>query len=139
MADRNDPIARLKRDLLSTENDFELKDSGERQEFSTGSQRDTQTGKGRFDLMFSAHDAVMRLALLFEKGGEKYDDDNWKKGQPLSRYLDSALRHLWHVAGGHEDEDHAIQAAWNCLCLAETLAMVRAGKLPAELNDLGYE
>lgn len=116
---------------------MQLKDRGSREHFSTGSQRDTRKGRGRFDLIFiGIPTALRRLAVLFERGAEKYDDHNWRKGQPLSRYLDSAISHLTHVAQGHEDEDHAIQASWNCLCLVETLEMVRHGELPAELNDL---
>jgi hypothetical protein len=111
-----------------------LKDSGSRQEFSTGAVRDNQGGKGRYDLM-PMH-ALFRLARVFEKGAIKYDDDNWRKGIPLRRYLDSALRHLCKFAEGHRDEDHAAQAMWNLACMVETEHMIHTGQLPAELNDL---
>jgi len=82
-----------------------VKDSGERQQFSTGSVRDTQVGKGRFDLIPT--DALRRLAQHYENGARKYGDRNWEKGQPLGRYLDSAFRHLVNVLDGKTDEDHA--------------------------------
>ena len=61
--------------------DFEwetVMDSGERQEFSTGSVRDTRKGKGRFDLL--PPKAIRRLAVHFESGAIKYGDRNWEKG-----------------------------------------------------------
>ncbi|HUS51203.1 MAG TPA: dATP/dGTP diphosphohydrolase domain-containing protein, partial [Candidatus Paceibacterota bacterium] len=69
----------------------EVKDSGKRQDFDTGSRRDTRDGKGRYDLLPVR--AIKRLAKHYENGAKKYGDRNWEKGQPLSRYLDSALRH----------------------------------------------
>jgi hypothetical protein len=111
-----------------------VKDSGERQEFSTGARRDTQTGKGRFDLL--PVNAMFRLAKHFENGAVKYGDSNWLKGIPLSRYLDSLLRHAFKVAGGLEDEDHLSAVIWNACCLLETQELIRQGKLPKELDNL---
>lgn len=113
---------------------FETKDSGQRQEFATGSRRDSREGKGRYDLL-PVH-AVARLAQLFERGAVKYGDRNWEKGQPLSRYLDSALRHAFQALDGREDEDHLAGAVWNLMAAIETQHRVRAGELPAELDDL---
>jgi hypothetical protein len=111
-----------------------VKDSGERQEFSTGARRDTQTGKGRFDLL--PVNAMFRLAKHFENGAVKYGDENWLKGIPLRRYLDSLLRHSFKVAGGLEDEDHLCAVIWNACCLLETQELIRQGKLPKELDNL---
>src|ERR1700722_8162340 len=102
--------------------------------FSTGSVRDTRIGKGRFDLLPAR--ALARLARHFETGAKKYGDANWEKGQPLSRFLDSALRHAFALKEGKTDEDHLIAAAWNLLCLADTQERVKEGLLPAELDDL---
>jgi hypothetical protein len=82
--------------------------------------------------------ALIRLARIYEKGAVKYDDRNWEKGQPLSRYLDSALRHLIQWQLGHEDEDHLAQAAWNVFSLIHTDEMLQQGLLPEELNDLPF-
>lgn len=113
---------------------FELKDSGNRQKFSTGAQRDIQKGKGRYDLL--PFHALERLARVFEKGAEKYEPQNWRKGIPLSRFLDSGLRHACKGGQGWKDEDHFAQAVWNFMCLIETKFMVDQGLLPKELDDL---
>ena len=112
----------------------EVKDSGKREEFATGSRRDTREGKGRYDLL-PAH-AIYRLARHFENGAAKYQPRNWEKGQPLSRYLDSALRHIFKFLGGSREEDHITAAAWNCLAFVETEHRIQEGRLPKELDDL---
>lgn len=114
-----------------------IKDSGKKQVFQTGAQRDMQDGKGRFDLL-PCH-ALTRLAKHFENGAKKYGDSNWRKGIPLHRYLDSAMRHLVKFMDGERDEDHAIAVAWNIMCLVETEAMIMKGQLPAELDTLRHE
>jgi hypothetical protein len=115
--------------------DYSLHDSGERQQFATGAVRDRQSGKGRFDLLPPL--AMTRLARHFEKGAAKYGDRNWERGIPLSRFLDSALRHLFAYLAGREDEDHLVAAAWNLLAALETDARADAGRLPPELVDIG--
>ena len=90
---------------------WQTKDSGAREVMETGSQRDTREGKGRFELISPF--ALMRLAGVYERGAKKYDARNWEKGQPFSRFLDSALRHLNRFAMGWTDEDHLSQALWN--------------------------
>ena len=111
-----------------------LKDSGQRETFATGSVRDIRTNKGRYDLL-PAH-AIYRLARVYQKGAAKYGDDNWRKGQPVRRTLDSALRHLFEFMEGYRDEDHLAQAMWNLAAAIETLEGVRRGALPKELDDL---
>lgn len=111
-----------------------IKDSGKREDFPTGSRRDVRDGKGRFDLLPAR--ALFRVARHFEDGAKKYGDRNWEKGQPLSRYMDSLLRHLACYLRGDRDEDHLAAAAWNCLCLIDTSERITEGKLPKELNDL---
>jgi hypothetical protein len=115
--------------------DYTLHDSGERQQFATGAVRDRQAGKGRFDLLPAL--AVTRLARHFEKGAAKYGDRNWERGIPLSRFLDSALRHLFAYLAGRDDEDHLVAAAWNLLAALETEARADGGRLPVSLIDVG--
>lgn len=112
----------------------EVKDSGARQNFSTGAVRDTAEGKGRYDLLPTY--ALQRLAQHFENGAKKYGDENWRKGIPLRRYVDSAIRHLFKYLEGQRDEDHAIAAAWNILAMVETEEMIRREILPPSLNNL---
>lgn len=115
---------------------FVTKDSGQRQEWDTGSQRDSREGKGRYDLL--PPEAMRRLAQVYERGAAKYDDRNWEKGQPLSRLLDSALRHTFQVLEGKTDEDHAMHAAWNLFAFVTICERIEAGTLPASLDDLGF-
>lgn len=112
----------------------QVKDSGSRQEFSTGAVRDTPEGKGRYDLLPAY--AIGRIARHFENGARKYEDNNWRKGIPLTRFLDSALRHLFKFSEGYRDEDHLAAAAWNILALIETEEMAARGIVPEELVDL---
>lgn len=111
-----------------------LKDSGRRQEFTTGAVRDIQEGKGRYDLLPPA--AIREVARHFEAGAIKYTDRNWEKGIPLSRFLSSGLRHTFAILEGRTDENHAAAAAWNLLCFLETRARIADGRLPVELDDL---
>jgi hypothetical protein len=116
----------------------EVKDSGIREEFDTGSKRDTAEGKGRYDLL--AFYALQRLAQHYENGAVKYGDHNWRKGQPLSRYLSSTLRHITKWAMGFRDEDHLAAALWNIASIIETEEMIAQGKLSNTLDDIwkGY-
>lgn len=103
-------------------------------QFNTGAVRGNSGGKGRYDLLPAY--AVSRLAKHFENGAKVYADENWRKGIPLRRYLDSALRHTFMYLEGRRDEDHAAAAMWNMMALIETEEMIRRGILPAELNNL---
>jgi hypothetical protein len=102
--------------------------------FETGSVRDNRDGKWRYDLL-PMH-AIYRLVRRFEDGAKKYGENNWRKGQPLSSYLDSAMRHLARLAEGHRDEDHAAAVLWNVAAMIETEAAIERGRLPASLADL---
>lgn len=91
--------------------DFIVKDSGQREQFSGGAQRDTRTGKGRFDLIPPL--LWRRLAAHYEKGAVKYDDHNWTKGIPSSRAMDSMLRHNNQYREGDRTEDHLAAIVFN--------------------------
>lgn len=113
---------------------FSIKESGSNDTFQTGAIRDKQEGKGRFDLM-PVH-ALMRVARVYEEGGKLKGDRNWEKGIPLSRYLDSGIRHTLKVLDGWVDEDHAAMAVWNMLGYIQTKYWIEQGMLPKELDDL---
>ena len=112
----------------------QVKDSGTRQEWATGSVRDTNAGKGRFDLIPAY--PMFRLANHFANGAVKYGDNNWRLGQNPSRYLDSAFRHLYKYMDGARDEDHLAAAVWNIMACIETEHRIARGELPVELADL---
>lgn len=110
-----------------------VQDTGTRTAFGTGSQRDTQEGKGRFDLI----PAVMlrRLAQHYENGALKYGDNNWQKGQPLNQYYNSAMRHLLAIQDGMLDEDHYAAVIWNVACMIHHIDAMMDGKLPESLDS----
>lgn len=113
---------------------YELKDSGKRQEFETGAKRDIQDGKGRYDLLPPA--AIFAVARVFEEGCKKYGERNFEQGIPLCRYIDSALRHIFNHLEGRRDEKHIVQACWNLLAYIHTATMIERGVLPDSLNNL---
>lgn len=115
-----------------------LPDSGKRENFDTGSVRDTREGKGRFDLISPI--ALKRLAQHYENGSVKYGDRNWEKGQPLMRYMDSAMRHFNAytynlLTGNPNEEDHLIAVVWNIFAFIHTEEMIKNGNLPKNLDD----
>jgi len=113
---------------------MKIKDSGKRTNFKTGAVRDGQEGKGRMDLLPVS--ALIEVAKIFEAGAIKYAARNWEKGIPLSRFMDSGLRHAMKHLRGDRDEPHLAMAAWNFLCLLDTQERIANGLLPMGLNDL---
>jgi hypothetical protein len=124
----------MNKEIKKTSGWDSVKDSGIREEFKTGSKRDTAVGKGRYDLL--PFYAIHRLARVYENGAVKYGSSNWRLGQPCSRYLNSALRHLMKAGAGWVDEDHLAQAMWNIAGIIETQKMIELGKLDKSLDDM---
>lgn len=150
-----------------------LKDSGKREEFSTGAVRNTQENKGRCDLLpldclemgdyfedaeflsylndfknsgdkkyiqaairhfihhyFSNNEtAYLELAIHYEERANKYGDNNWQKGLPISRYLSSTIRHYLKFRRGDTDEPHNRAILWNLTAILWTCKHI------PELND----
>ena len=76
------------------------------------------------------------LSKRLEDGAHKYGRDNWRKGIPLSRYIDGFERHLRKWRLGWEDEDHEGAMLFNIVGLIETANMIRKGEVSSELDDL---
>jgi hypothetical protein len=99
---------------------FQVKDSGQRQEFDSGMVRDTDEGKIDYARIFDGPMAD-RWAEHLTKGAKKYPDDpggtpNWMKatGQAeLIRAKKSAVRHFRQWLRGDLDEDHAAAVFFN--------------------------
>lgn len=104
--------------------------SGKKDVYKSGATRDSRAGKGRFDLITPY--ALARLAGVYERGAVNHGDNNWMKGIPFSRLIDSAMRHINQFKMGMRDEDHIAQAAWNLFCVLHFLETGRE----EELNDL---
>lgn len=111
-----------------------IKFSKKTKKYNTLALRGNSDGKGRYDLIPTK--ALRRIAIHYENGGKKYGDRNWEKGVPLSRYLNSAIRHLYQVLEGQNDEDHEAAAVWNIMGFMETKDRINLGLLPKELDDL---
>ena len=88
--------------------------TSENREFETGAQRDTGDNKLRMSLM--PQQELKRVMQRYLAGAEKYGENNWMKGMPLSVYYDCAHRHLEAWWSGDDDEDHAAAVVWNMLC-----------------------
>jgi hypothetical protein len=99
--------------------EYVTKDSGQREEFSTGMRRDLQEGKTRYDLIIPKMMIVsmfQRWADLMTRGAIKYGERNWEKAgteEELERYYASAFRHFMQWYTGETDEDHAAAVFFN--------------------------
>lgn len=113
-----------------------LPDSGTRNVYSTGAQRDNREGKGRYDLISPY--ALRLLAIRLEEGAKKYEERNWEKGMDVGRYLDALQRHAGQLMMGDNSEDHVGAMLFNVMALAHTLEMIRLGRLDPSLDNLPY-
>ena len=102
--------------------------------YGTEAVREIASGKGRYDLISPI--AIRRLAGICENGAIKYAPRNWEKGIPMSRLLDSAIRHINQYREGLTDEDHLAQGFWNIMAALHTEEMVERGLLPKKLYDI---
>ena len=93
----------------------QLKFSGKKDTYDTGATRDSSEGKGRYDLISPLF--LRRIAIVLEKGAKNHGDNNWQKGIPYSRLIDSAFRHISQFNCGMDDEDHLAQAVTNLMFL----------------------
>jgi len=100
---------------------FETKDSGKKETYSSGMNRDVQNDKPRFDLICAKDSKyeetlLYRWAMLMARGADKYDDRNWEKANSLEefeRFKASACRHFMQLMSGEEDEDHFSAVCFN--------------------------
>ena len=61
----------------------------------------------------SEEDAMLDLAKHYENGLKKYPENNWKKGIPVSSFIDSGVRHYYKAKRGDDDENHRAAFMWN--------------------------
>ena len=104
------------------------KSKGEERTFQSGAVRDSADGKG--DMVSMPWEALLRLSKHYEAGAKKYERWNYRKGIPVSSFIDSACRHLAKYQCGMDDEDHLAAAAFNILG-----AMLMENDLPG-MQDL---
>ena len=110
-----------------------MTDSNNRQ-FSTGAQRDTGVGKLKMSLVPQLE--LKRVMKRYLDGAEKYGENNWMRGMPLSVYYDCAHRHLEAWWAERDDgEDHAAAVVWNMLCAMWTESNNNPDQHLDDLND----
>lgn len=125
--------------------DFTIKDSGKRQQFETGMQRDTSEGKICYDLIIPVSgqgSMFKRWAEHMTKGAKKYEERNWEKAsthKELERFRRSAFRHFMQWFENMEDEDHAAACFFNIQGAEYTKARIKKKEeeslgLPKEEN-----
>lgn len=96
-------------------NEFVIKDSGKREEFTSGMVRDTSEDKDNPALV---KDGPMykRWVKHLTAGAKKYAKRNWMKASgeaELERFRESAQRHFDQWFAGETDEDHAAAVFFN--------------------------
>ncbi len=95
---------------------FVIKDSGERQEFSSGMVRDTAEGKTDYTLIMDGPMHDRYAEHLTKAAVTKYGARNWMKARTLEeqeRYRVSGARHMRQWLRGDRDEDHAAAVMFN--------------------------
>ena len=122
--------------LIKEKNQTVMKDSGQRELFSSGAVREPSLGKGRYDLIPGY--SLARLAVHFENGAKKYSERNWEKGLPLSRFIDSAHRHLNQFTTGDREEDHLAAIAWNVFAYMFIENEIQKGTLPDSFDNVPW-
>jgi len=105
---------------VNKENKFTIKDSGSRQQFSTGMIRDN-ADKIRYDLipLFM----LDRFAEHLTKGSLKYKPRNWELAETpeeMDRFIASAWRHFVQYMENETEEDHFSAVLFN-LCGIEMI------------------
>lgn len=100
--------------------DFQVLDSGARQEFASGMIRDTEEGKVNYTRVYDGP-MLERWAAHLTRAEPKYPDirpgvPNWtqaKSPEERERYRVSAARHFAQWMAGETDEDHAAAVLFN--------------------------
>lgn len=100
---------------MNSKTEFIVKDSGKRQEFSSGMVRDVVEGKTDYTLIYDGP-MIDRWAEHLTKGAQKYEARNWMKAsgtEEYDRFKISAARHFRQWLRGDRDEDHAAAVYFN--------------------------
>lgn len=102
--------------------------------FESGAVRgnDVAGSKGPFPARYDLISAVglRRLAETYGEGSLKYNDNNWRKGIPMSNIMNHLLAHAVAYMSGDRSEDHLGHLAWNAFALMEF------DETRQDLNDL---
>jgi hypothetical protein len=89
--------------------------------FESGSQRDDDTNKPLVNHLDPY--VRMRFGYLLRMGANKYEKNNWQKGQPDEAALESLHRHLAKYEMGDRKEDHLSAIIFNVQLLMKNEQM----------------
>ena len=101
----------------------------------TGGQKGTKPVRhGLLDALF-----MNELALHAGLGAEKYSDDNWRKGYPLSLSFDAMQRHAWAWQSGESRDPemgthHMAAVAFHAMVIFVNELGIEFGDLPADFD-----
>ena len=77
------------------------------------------------DMLYDTNDNIfnmlLELGIHYENGAKKYGENNWQKGIPVQRYIDSGVRHYYKYYRGDTDENHLRAFYWNMVCAIWTV------------------
>jgi len=104
-----------------------LKGQGEMERTKEGANRESNKGRGRFDLL--PNEAIEAWAKWAELGADKYGDRNWEDGLSVKDCINRMIRHAHKAADGWTDEDHLAAVMWN------TAAAITMMARKPECND----
>ena len=107
---------------------FVTLDSGKHVEYESGMRRDTNEDKAKFELLLAKgvryeEQMLTRVAELMTRGAVKYGERNWEKAEgveELSRFKESAFRHLIQWLCNDMQEDHAAAVIFNIIAYEST-------------------
>lgn len=117
---------------------FTTKDSGYREQFSSGMVRDIQTNKPRYDLIGWGWKLIKRWAELVGRGAVKYGELNFEKAnseEEYRRFKSSALRHMIQYFEGETDEDHAAAVCFNLAGAEAVKEKLKNAEIGKEKNN----
>lgn len=92
--------------------------------------------QGKFRISILPGLAIEQVMAVGEMGSKKYGDFNYKKGMPVSKFINAAFRHIfieWWFKGNDLDNEsglhHLAHGSWNVLAALEQML------LKPELDD----
>lgn len=88
-----------------------LSGQGEMEKTEFGAMRESNEGRGRFDLL--PYEAIEALAKWYEAGATKYAERNWEQGISVKDCINRMIRHALKAGNGWTDEDHLAAVMWN--------------------------
>jgi hypothetical protein len=101
--------------MTGAEHLFVIKDSGAREQFTSGMVRDTAIDKIDYSLVLDGP-MFKRWAVHLTNGAKKYAKRNWMLAagpEEKARFKESALRHFIQWYFDEEDEDHGSAVFFN--------------------------